>query len=227
MLDRIEALNAETPVKVVFSRDSLMNFADSHYRQHERTKSTWNGRQIRNAFQTAIALGRHDRLKRLKKKGMSEEEAERTGKRKLMTVELTRENFLKIARMDKDFEDYLFNVRGSDIMAARDESVRNDEYNPLALPIKKDYSALLGTGVPSARKNKLANIPSSPVAAIIDTPATPGPVADGSDTGQEQEKPTKGGLENLTNGKTVKNLNSSDGDKAADADESSSSDSDM
>lgn len=38
----------------------ILSFASKHYRDLEKSNTTWNGRQIRNAFQTAIALAEWD-----------------------------------------------------------------------------------------------------------------------------------------------------------------------
>jgi hypothetical protein len=139
LLNRIERDNASQSVKIVLDRDELLGFAERHYRRHAATHTTWNGRQIRNAFQTAIALGQYERLRKLRRKGWSEEEAERSGKEKYMQVRLCKENFAKIAGTAADFENYLTSVRGSDGTAARNESVRDDEYGAQggAKPVKK------------------------------------------------------------------------------------------
>lgn len=47
-------------VEVLIERRKILEFAETHYKEHAASKSTWNGRQIRNAFQTAIALGKAD-----------------------------------------------------------------------------------------------------------------------------------------------------------------------
>ncbi|RYP76413.1 hypothetical protein DL771_001852 [Monosporascus sp. 5C6A] len=116
------------PPKIVFNRDELMVFAEQHFSAHTASKSTWNGRQIRNAFQTAIALGQYDRIKMLRRKGISEEQAEKSGKEKYLKIGLTRRNFKKIANTAKEFEDYMSNVRGSDVHAALDDMVRDDGF---------------------------------------------------------------------------------------------------
>lgn len=48
---------ASRDVQPWFEEDKLLRFAKEHYEKHAGSKSTWNGWQIRNAFQTAIALG--------------------------------------------------------------------------------------------------------------------------------------------------------------------------
>ena len=42
--------------KLEASEDELLNFAIDHFRHNQAGKTRWNGRQIRNAFQTAAAL---------------------------------------------------------------------------------------------------------------------------------------------------------------------------
>lgn len=78
----------------------------------------------------------------LQRKGVSEDDAENSSKKSLMQIALTSENFEKIANIDKDFEDYMTNVRGSDVVAAREESMRNDEFDLALVKPRKDYSAV-------------------------------------------------------------------------------------
>ena len=62
ILARLETDNASAEIKVVFDADKLLAFAEKHFKSREQTDSMWNGRQIRNAFQTAIALGHAERI---------------------------------------------------------------------------------------------------------------------------------------------------------------------
>ncbi|KAL2857194.1 hypothetical protein BJY01DRAFT_242586 [Aspergillus pseudoustus] len=152
-LNRISRENSGKKVKIVFNKAELFGFADKHYKQHAASGTTWNGRQIRNAFQTAIALGQHDRATRLREEGMTEEEAEATGKEKYMTIKLTRTNFKKIARTAKDFEDYMVSVRGADAVLAQEEALRDDGFEPDDMaPAQKDYRGLLSSS--SARRSR-------------------------------------------------------------------------
>ncbi|KAL3481693.1 hypothetical protein BJX99DRAFT_218133 [Aspergillus californicus] len=144
LMNRITADNKTRDVQVAFARSELLQFAEKHYKQHAESGTTWNGRQIRNAFQTAIALGQHDRTMKLRDKGLTEEEAEKKGDPRYMTVKLTRKNFQKIAKTARDFEDYMVSVRGSDIAAAQDESLRDDTFDPDNQGrAQKKYSGLL------------------------------------------------------------------------------------
>lgn len=40
--------------------DNILVYANEHYKEHEPLKATSSGRQIRNAFQTPIALTEYD-----------------------------------------------------------------------------------------------------------------------------------------------------------------------
>ena len=44
ILNRLERDNQTNPVKVVYSQDELLDFAERHYKQQQRTGATWNGR---------------------------------------------------------------------------------------------------------------------------------------------------------------------------------------
>lgn len=96
--------------------------------------------QIRNAFQTALALGHEERHAVLREAGKTPEEAASSGKKKWMTVKLVTKNFGSIARTTRGFEDYIVALRGKDSDAAREAEVRDDDYNPNQLPAKKAYN---------------------------------------------------------------------------------------
>ena len=128
ILDKIKRDNTTSALQIRFDREALLKFAERHYKEHEKTETTWNGRQIRNAFQVAIALGKHARDTNLKEAGLTEEEAARSGERKWMTVKLTTANFRSIATTATDFEDYLTELRGGDSKIAKDMLLRHDAY---------------------------------------------------------------------------------------------------
>ncbi|KAM5349960.1 hypothetical protein ACJ41O_006465 [Fusarium nematophilum] len=127
ILNRIERDNKKATVKVKFDRNALLSFAKSHYRNHEKSGTAWNGRQIRNAFQLAIALGHHERDQKLAAAGLAADEAAKSGEKKWMTVRLTKDNFRNIAKTARDFEDYLHAVRGHDSEIAKHMSLRYDD----------------------------------------------------------------------------------------------------
>ncbi|KAK8035089.1 AAA family ATPase y4kL [Apiospora rasikravindrae] len=130
-LNRIERDNEQQDIKVEFDRDELLEFAEEHFENHATTDgSTWNGRQIRNAFQTAIALGQYDRVAKIQKRGLTPEEAFLSGKKKWRVVKLTRKNLETLAETARDFDKYLKSVhRLSDGELARAEDLRDDEFS--------------------------------------------------------------------------------------------------
>ncbi|KAI1076435.1 hypothetical protein F5B20DRAFT_556049 [Whalleya microplaca] len=137
LLNRIEKENKNADVQIKFNRDVLLEFAQKHFEEHQADETTWNARQIRNAFSTAISIGQFERLERIKKKGLTPDEVEKLTKG-LMTVKLTSRNFSRIAEAAADFEEYITAVRGPDRDNALESKQRNDYFGrQLAAPRKK------------------------------------------------------------------------------------------
>ena len=81
---------------VEIEEDGIMEFAEKQYKKAKKDKTgRWNGRQIRNAFQTAIALAEWD-LKIEKTK----------------TAKLTRARFEKVEKVSREFDLYLNRTNG-------------------------------------------------------------------------------------------------------------------
>ncbi|KAJ4360728.1 uncharacterized protein N0V89_001295 [Didymosphaeria variabile] len=139
IMNRLEIDNKSTAIRIVFDKDALLDFATRHFEKCTQAGVTWNGRQIRNAFQTAIALGHYERVAKIRAEGMTPEEALATGKKKWNTVKLTKANFQKIARTASDFEEYIEKLRGNDSTTARDLELRDDDYDPHLPLARKQY----------------------------------------------------------------------------------------
>ena len=101
-------------------RDKILGFAKRHYKELK-----WNGRQIRNAFQTAIALAEFDAGKKAIKAGVKGAED-----MVHLPAKLTRQKFAKVAKASKDFDEYLKEVYcgSNDADIAQREEVRKDDY---------------------------------------------------------------------------------------------------
>ncbi|RBA15763.1 hypothetical protein FPRO05_12370 [Fusarium proliferatum] len=127
ILNRLEKDNQTARIRVKFDRSALLSFAKRHYKCHESTSSTWNGRQIRNAFQLAISLGHHDRDQKLRAANLTDEQAIASGGKRWTSVRLTTANFDTIATMAREFEGYLQNTRGHDSEIAKNLSLRHDD----------------------------------------------------------------------------------------------------
>jgi hypothetical protein len=109
------------------NRKEILAFAKDHYRHEEEGR--WNGRQIRNAFQTAIALAEYD----AHDDGSDDEEA--TGKTRRIT--LRKDHFETVAKASLDFDQYLQEVYGGVSASDRafDNSNRYDQYGMTNSPI--------------------------------------------------------------------------------------------
>lgn len=78
-------------------RKSILKFASKHYKELVKSETTWNGRQIRNAFQTAIALAEWDAYQgQLKYKSPIP-----------LKPRLESEHFERVAKASKHFDAYL------------------------------------------------------------------------------------------------------------------------
>ncbi|KAL8721255.1 MAG: hypothetical protein Q9225_002032 [Loekoesia sp. 1 TL-2023] len=90
-LDRLA--KSKKPLEV--EAEEIYEYARKHYKElHKKGKMTWNGRQIKNAFQTAIALAEFDANKKQGK------------------PVLALEHFKVVAQATEDFDDYLCEVHG-------------------------------------------------------------------------------------------------------------------
>ncbi|EEH47986.1 uncharacterized protein PADG_04070 [Paracoccidioides brasiliensis Pb18] len=103
--------------------DKLRRFANKHWQDNKYKPSRrWNGRQIKNAFQTALALANWDF---------------REGKdsAKLQRPQVKVAHFNRIAQTSAHFDDYISDIHGIQeedtygILAEREE-VRKDNYEP-------------------------------------------------------------------------------------------------
>ncbi|KAF9877007.1 AAA family ATPase [Colletotrichum karsti] len=99
----------------VINKSEIMEFAKENFRDlSSKKRDTWNGRQIRNAFQTAIALTEHEGKSR-----KPEDPLPVLGKEQFRTV---------ASGFDK-FDEYLIATVGrSESDEARRDSWRNDHY---------------------------------------------------------------------------------------------------
>ncbi|KAI0887431.1 uncharacterized protein GGS22DRAFT_157159 [Annulohypoxylon maeteangense] len=139
-LDRIEKDNEYRDIHIRFDRDELLEFAEGHYHKYHKKNATWNGRQIRNAFQTAIAMGQYERMRKLKKKGITEEEAVATGKSKWRVIQLTKDNLETIAETAQDFDKYMKSVhKYPDVEIAKADQLRDDDFSESSEEEEEEY----------------------------------------------------------------------------------------
>lgn len=146
-LQRIERDNDKTEMKILFNEGNLMKFAKSHYQRNRRSGNTWNGRQIRNAFQTAIGIGQYERLKKIKDAAKDN----RTPEKSSRYIRLTVKSFESVAETTSDFERYITSTRGDDRERAAVNEFRRDERSSEPPP-RKSYR----TQASSSGRSKLA-----------------------------------------------------------------------
>jgi adenylate kinase family enzyme len=110
-------------VVIKFSKDEIINFAIDHFDSFEdepdeefRIAARWNGRQIRNAFQTAMALAIWDAR-------------DKESQKFIKTPVLDRDHFDQVADASRDFDQYLSEILGG-IDQAQEEQLRKDDWTP-------------------------------------------------------------------------------------------------
>ncbi|KAF2821090.1 hypothetical protein CC86DRAFT_237270, partial [Ophiobolus disseminans] len=108
--------SAVPPVR--FDSREIMDFAKGHWKTCKNNKSIWNGRQIKNAFQTAIALAEWDAMDLQKKHGLKDP----------LAISLRDEHFRKVAEASAKFDQYLVSVRKDDSFNAKDKKNRLDDF---------------------------------------------------------------------------------------------------
>ena len=107
--------------EIYVDRTEIEAFARSHWKDGKR----WNGRQIRNAFQTAIALAEYEFQETCR-------ECEQTGDKPPFRPKLKDRHFKAVAKTSAEFDDYLQSVMGGQTheQKARVLEIRNDSYDP-------------------------------------------------------------------------------------------------
>lgn len=100
-------------------RKGILEFASRHYKELAESETTWNGRQIRNAFQTAIALAEWDAYQ---------------GQLKFQSPvplkpRLEAEHFKRVAKASKHFDAYLKETQvGTMADLASERRERRDDF---------------------------------------------------------------------------------------------------
>ncbi|KAL6695116.1 P-loop containing nucleoside triphosphate hydrolase protein [Trichoderma pleuroticola] len=127
-LATLEERNKEpdSSMSVRFNRKEIEEYARKHWKSTSKG-TRWNGRQIKNAFQTAIALADWDHV-------------ESTGGNLHPDGPLLKvEHFKKVAQASAHFDNYLIKVRKTDEQRAREHDIRRDDvgFDPDEEPTKR------------------------------------------------------------------------------------------
>lgn len=96
-------LESEGRKNVTVNSGEIKEFARSHW--EENPKARWNGRQIRNAFHTAVAMAEFQ--------ARENEIGEGYDANKDVKITIGREQFEKIAKTAKEFDDYMNETTGA------------------------------------------------------------------------------------------------------------------
>jgi hypothetical protein len=115
-LDLLDAQNKslDCKLRVRFNPEEIMEYARRHWKGG-KDGNRWNGRQIKNAFQTAVALADWDNLKYSGGGGHPEGPM------------LERRHFEMVAKASDHFDIYLEKVRRKDHVRAKEAEVRRDD----------------------------------------------------------------------------------------------------
>lgn len=106
---------------IYVDRSEIEAFAKNHWKDGKR----WNGRQIRNAFQTAVALAEYEFQEKCQK-------CEKTGDKPPFRPMLEDKHFKAVAKTSAEFDDYLQSVMGGQTHEQKAQmfEMRNDTYDP-------------------------------------------------------------------------------------------------
>lgn len=108
---------------MIVDEDEIKEFARSHFLECFSQNAAWNGRQIRNAFQTATALAEYDAWESNKNRSANRDQ---TGFPKL-----ERKHFETVAQTSLDFDNYMKDtILGSESYRAQMGLERSDEFTP-------------------------------------------------------------------------------------------------
>lgn len=122
--------------KVYINDEQIGAFARQHW-QHGKDGHRWNGRQIRNAFQTALALAEYDFHEKCKM-------CEQIGEKPPLMPALLPDHFRAVAQTSAEFDNYLLHVQGGSTHKekARLAELRSDEWQDRGeeTPAGKKYS---------------------------------------------------------------------------------------
>jgi hypothetical protein len=103
----------------------IMRFAENHFEYHKRRNTRWNGRQVRNAFQTAAAMAEFEALEKLESGSSQEDEAGL----EQVTSHLKVSHFQTVADASSQFDAYMVEtIGGTDSERALTDRERADNF---------------------------------------------------------------------------------------------------
>ena len=135
-LERLEEKKQRRNESMLFKESEIIAYAQSHYTKTSLRGASWNGRQIRNAFQTASALAEYEARENNKRKKARSVE---TGEAFIpIDPELHVKHFKEIARASYEFDEYISETKGfTEAELAHLDGQRLDEYQP-SIKLERD-----------------------------------------------------------------------------------------
>ena len=123
-IDQTKAqMKARDDVIFRVDKNRIIEFAEKHFDDHPQAR--WNGRQIRNAFHTALAMAEYDA--RHEETGDSDDADESKKGDEKLVIKLGRDQFEDIALTVKSFDQYIKQTLGMTYEhQASVESLRHD-----------------------------------------------------------------------------------------------------
>jgi hypothetical protein len=141
----IKRTNDRKAKKIRVKRTEILEYAREHF--NLSVDGRWNGRQIRNAFQIAIALAEYDTQgkKRASKKD-AKDESQDGAERSSRTIVVRKHHFEKVAQASVEFDKYLRDLYGqSTSQRAFEANHRHDDHgrtiNPQGNPFVRGMAA--------------------------------------------------------------------------------------
>lgn len=129
-LKRLEEEFQSREITLKMKQQDILQWAKDHFKEQNKKRLQWNGRQIFNAFQTAVA--------------MAEWEHRDPEGRKPKKVTLKKKHFDKVASASRGFEEYLTGLLGEEWSEAYQGRTRQD----YSLPSK----GLASKGAPGKKR---------------------------------------------------------------------------
>ena len=108
-------------------KDEIMDFAMRHYKSSREKKANWNGRQIRNAFQTASALAEYDAWEENSRRQKDRTTADQAP----ISARLEKRHFETVATASLQFDEYMTETMGyNSVERAHHAQERTDHFKP-------------------------------------------------------------------------------------------------
>ncbi|KAL8648503.1 MAG: hypothetical protein Q9226_005964 [Calogaya cf. arnoldii] len=123
------------------NKNEIMAFAETHFAEGRKQETNWNGRQIRNAFQTAAALAEFDGQKHQEK---HQEKHQGSQNRGPVYSRLHTNHFKVVAKAAEQFDKYIQSVDGSTTLARNlHKGARNDAFRAEEIKISPPEADLI------------------------------------------------------------------------------------